>query len=718
MANVTTQKTYCRICEAHCGLEVDTNADHEVLAVRPDKTHPVSRGHVCVKGTALGALHHDPDRINHPLKKVDGTWQTIPWEQALSEIGGTLKRLRKTHGNRCLGHYTGNPTFFSAQNLLYSGALMESLGSPNLFASHSIDVNNKFFVSTEMYGLSTVQPIPDFDHCRFLMYLGSNPIVSQMSVVSLPRAMEALRGIVDRGGHVISIDPRRHETAARVGEHRFIRPGTDVWLLLAMTQVLTEEQPIDLDHLRGKVNGLDQFIAAASGWTPQRVATITGMAADDIRQLALDYAAADGAALYMSTGVNMGPFGSLSYWLVQGLSLITGNLDRRGGLIMPSGPADMLRLSRLLGLGTFDEHRTLVRGFGRVTGAFPVGTLAEEIETDHPQRIRGLIVSAGNPVHSVPGNQLREAFKRLDILVAIDIQMSETAGLADYVLPATDMLERSDYPVSHSLLMARPWAQYTEAVVPPLYERKPEWWIFSELARRAGASWFGLTPLSALPRLNHLLSMLPGLGPITPDHLLDLILRSGRQVNLKRLRANPQGLPLAPDQPGSFLGKRVPTADGRVNMAPASLLADLPRLVAMADAEPVADDKLQLIGRRQRGSHNSWMHNNPHINHDRGLQVLMHPSDAASRQIVDGGEAIIGNEKTLTLPVKLTADVMPGVIVVPHGWGHAGSGGNKARKLPGGNINEVLPDARNHLEPVSGQAIMHGHRVSVRAVKR
>ena len=530
--------------------------------------------------------------------------------------------------------------------------------------------------------------------------------------------MDALQGIVDRGGRVISIDPRRHETASRIGEHHFIRPGTDVWLLLAMTQVLTEEDPIDLDHLQGKVTGLDQFIAAASGWTPERVAAITGMAAEDIRQLALDYAASDGAALYMLTGVNMGPFGSLSYWLVQGLSLITGNLDCRGGLIMPSGPADMLGLSRLLGLGILDKHRTLVRGFGRVTGAFPVGTLAEEIETDHPERIRALIVSAGNPVHSVPGNQLREAFKRLDILVAIDIQMSETAQLADYVLPATDMLERSDYPISHSLLMARPWAQYTEAVVPAKFERKPEWWIFSELARRAGASWFGMTPLNALPRLNRLLSMLPGLGPITPDHLIDLILRSGRQVNLKRLRANPQGLPLKLDQPDSFLGKRVPTTDGLVNMAPASLLADLPRLVAMSAAGFVEDDKLQVIGRRERGSHNSWMHNNPHINHDGGLQVLMHPKDGEARQIVDGGEAVIGNEQTLSLPVKLTDDVMPGVIVVPHGWGHAGNGGNKARKLPGGNINDVLPDARDHLEPVSGQAIMHGHRVSVRAVKR
>ena len=714
MNSVTTYKTYCRICEAHCGLEVDTNADNKVVAVRPDKTHPVSRGHVCVKGTSLGALHHDPDRINHPLKKVAGQWQRISWQQALDQIGGKLKRLRKTFGNRCLAHYSGNPTNFSAQNLLYSGALMESLGSPNLFASHSIDLNNKFFVSTEMYGLSTVQPIPDFDHCRFLMYLGSNPIVSQMSVVSLPHVMESLQGIVDRGGRVISVDPRRHETARKVGEHRFIRPGTDVWLLLAMTQVLTAEQPVDLTHLQGKVVGLDQFIAAASRWTPERVAAITGMEAEDIRALALDYAAADGAALYMSTGVNMGPFGSLSYWLVQGLSLITGNLDRRGGLIMPSGPADMLRLSRLLGLGTFDQHRTLVRGFGRVMGAFPVGTLAEEIETDHKQRIRALIVSAGNPVHSVPGNQLQQAFKRLDLLVAIDIQMSETAQLADYVLPATDMLERSDFPISHSLLMSRPWAQYTEAVVPPLFDRKPEWWIFGELARRSGASWFGLTPLNALPRINRLLRFLPGLGPITPDHLLDLILRSGRQVNLKRLRANPQGLPLALHQPGSFLGKRVPTSDGLVNMAPASLLADLPRLIAMANTKSVVDDKLQVIGRRERSTHNSWMHNNEKINHDKGMEVLMHPSDAATRHIVDGGLVVIGNDQTLTLPVKLTKDVMPGVIVVPHGWGHAGNGGSKASRLAGGNINDLLPDARDHLEPISGQAIMLGHRLSVK----
>jgi len=708
-----TQKTYCRICEAHCGLDVTLDGE-TVVAVKPDKTHPVTQGYACIKGAALGELHHDPDRVNFPLKKVDGAWQRISWPQAIAEIGGKLKALQKTHGKRSIAHYYGNPTAFSMQNLLYSASFMQALGSPNIYASHSIDLNNKFHVADAMYGMVDVHPVPDFEHCEFFLCMGSNPMVSQMSVVAVTHVMDRLKAIEERGGRVVVVDPRRTETAQKLAEHHFITPGTDAWLLLGMAHVITQERPLDRDRVSTHARGLDTLIKAVSAWTPERVAPITGIPAEHIRELATAYAEARGGVLYMSTGVNMGPFGSIAYWLVQALSLITGNLDARGGLVFSQGAFDMSRLIKLMEGQPAQPPRTLKAGWEQVAGAFPVGALAEEIMLDHPERIRGLVVSAGNPLHSVPGNQLAGAFEHLDLLVSIDLYLSETAQQADYVLPATDMLERSDFPLSHLNFQAVPHAQYSPALVAPQFERKPESWIFSQLAQAAGAPLLGPTLMNGPARVNRLLDRLPGLRGLQVDDLLALLLRIGGKTTLAELKRNPQGISLPPPQPGNFLGRRVPSSDGQVDLAPESVVADLSRLEGAAAQYSYDPDHLRIIGRRERRSHNSWMHNNRRIKHDSGIHALMHPEDAQRRGIADGDLIELGDDKTLTLPVKLSTDIMPGVVCIPHGWGHRQSGLNKARTLPGDNINTVLPDAAANMEPVSGQAIIVSHRVTVR----
>ncbi|MGJ8668493.1 MAG: molybdopterin-containing oxidoreductase family protein [Oceanococcus sp.] len=708
-------KTYCRICEAHCGLEVDVDGE-QVVAVRPDKTHPVSKGFACIKGTAIGELHHDPDRINYPQKKVDGQWQRISWDQALKEIGGRVKDLRKRHGKRSVAHYFGNPTNFSMQNFLYSAGFMQALGSPNAFASHSIDLNNKFHVSKAMYGMLDVHPIPDLAHCNFFMCLGGNPQVSQMSVVSVTNIMDKLKAIETRGGRAVIIDPRRTETAKKLKEHHFITPGTDVWLLLGMLYVLVHELKINVSQARNYARGVDDFMQVAEGWTPERVADLTGISAATVRDLASAYAHADGAVLYMSTGVNMGPFGSLAYWLVQGMSLLTGNLDARGGLVFPQGAFDMTALVKTLEGQLDGGEKTLKDAWGKEAGAFPAPTLADEILIDHPERIRALFVSAGNPLHSIPGNRLKQAFEKLDLLVCIDIYRSETAQCADYLLPATDMLERSDFPISHLNFQVEPHAQYTPAVLPPKFERKPEWWIFTELALASGAPLLGSTLMNGLGWLLKHYNRLPGLPAYQPDVLLALLLKMGGQTSLSELKRMPQGLRLAATQGGSFLGKRVPTDDGMVDLAPPSVLADLPRLEASAQALQQQPEGLRIIGRRERRSHNSWMHNVPRIKHDGGIHVLLNPADAQNIGVTDGDAVELGTDTTVQLPVKLSDDIMPGVVCVPHGWGHAKSGLSKASALPGANINEALPDVRHHLEPVSGQAIMVSHTLQVRRV--
>ncbi|GLZ51984.1 molybdopterin-dependent oxidoreductase [Actinomycetospora sp. NBRC 106378] len=709
-------RTFCRICEVHCGLVVDV-VDEQVVKVRPDREHPVSQGYCCVKGLGLGALHHDEDRVDTPLKRVDGELVPIGWDQALAEIGARVRGLVDHHGARSVALYQGNPTFFSFAHTTMSAAFVEALGSPNVFASHSVDVNTKFHVSTEMYGLSLVHPVPDLSHVEMFVCLGTNPLVSQMSVITVADAAGVLQRISERGGRVVIVDPRRTETARRVGEHLPIRPGTDAYLLAAMLHVLAHEDDLDLARARRVARGVDEFVAAAAPWTPERAAAVTGIPAATIRELARAYAAADGAALYCSTGVNMGPFGSIAYWLIQGLNLLTGNLDRRGGLLVPRGAVDTVRLAGLIGLGRFDEHRTTDGRWHRVAGAFPVGALAGEITTDHPDRVRALFVTAGNPVHSVPGGELRDALPQLDLLVSVDLYRNETAAHADYVLPATDMLERSDFPASHQSLQVVPHAQWTPPVVAPLGERRTEWRIFSDLALAAGVRPWGTTAAHVLPWLDRLLARLPGRLRgrlrVGPDQVVALLLRWGRRTTLAELRRHPEGVLLPATEPGSFLGRRVATPDGLVDLAPADLLADLARLEA-AEADLARPGVLRLVGRRDRRSHNSWMHNNSHIRQPDGNSALLHPDDGAARGLDDGDLVEVSSPTgRITLPVSLTTDVAPGVVVVPHGWGHAATGPRRARALPGVNVNDVIPGGPAHLDPVSGQAVMLAHEVTV-----
>jgi len=711
-----TKRTYCRICEAHCGLTVEVDEKtQQIASVKPDRDHPLSKGYCCVKGLGSGAMHHDTARLDYPMKRVDGGFERITWGQALEEIGAKVRELRGRFGPRSIGLYTGNPTYFNFANILMSAGFIEALHSPNLFASHSVDNNNKLHVSTAMYGRSMVHPVPDLDHTQFIMCMGSNPVVSQMSMLQIPNALERLKSVEARGGRVIIVDPRRTETAQKVGEHVSIQPQTDAYLLMAMLHVIAHEDGIDLAAAKAVAHGVDEFVASASVWTPERVARITGIEAATIRELARAYRSADGAALYMSTGVNMGPFGSIAYWLLQGLNLITGNIDRRGGLLVPRGPFNTLKLAGWIGLGGFNEHRTLRGDWHQVAGCFPIAALPGEIDNDDPRRIRALFVSAGNPVHSMPnGSALAKALDKLDLLVSIDIYRNETSAYADYLLPATDMLERSDYPASHAMLQVTPHVQYTPAMVEPKHERRHEWRIFSDLAIACGAKpWGGLGNL--LPRVNQVLAHLPGNVELTPDHLLALLLRWGGQVTLDELQRNPGGIMLSPNEPGSFFGKRVPSDDGKVQLELPDVLADLPRLEAEESRLGPRAGRLVLIGQRDRRSHNSWMHSSPHIRQPDGNRALIHPDDAKALSIADGDEVEIGSAQgSIRVRARLSDQVRRGVVAVPHGWGHQNAPVARAAALAGANINEVIPGGVAQVEPVSGMSIMMGHAVTVR----
>lgn len=705
-----TKFTYCRICEALCGLEVTVDGD-QVLDVKPDRQHPVSKGFACVKGTGLGGLHHDPDRLKFPLKRVGERLEQISWEQALDEIGRKLADLRKAYGSRSLALYTGNPTFFNYKSFFFAEQFVDALGTPNLFASHSIDCNNKFDVAQRMFGLSTVHPVVDLSRVKRLMILGGNPAASQMSFIQAPNAIQRLKQITRRGGQVIVVDPRRSETAQQVGEHLSIRPGTDVYLLLSMLQVVLSEGRFDRAHVDRYMQGFDALKAAILPFTPELAAEPTGIAAERIRSIARDFSAEPGSALYMSTGVNMGPFGSVAYWALQCFNLVTGNVDREGGLLQPKGPFDLLSFTSALGVGK--RGRTTRDGkLHGVVDALPVGALADEILRDGPDKIRALIVSAGNPVHSVPGGRVSKALEQLELLVSIDIYPNETSRYAHYVLPATDMLERSDYPITTSLNQEIPVAHFTERMVEPAFERREEWEIFSELALRSGAPWTKPTLCHVFGGASRLMSRFAPGKKLEPDRMLALLFKLLGDVSLDELKRAPHGQLLPPAQAGSLLGKRIHTKSKKVELAPAALVADLARVSSMRDGFTSRADGLVMIGRREKRSHNSWMHNHRGIDQPASHSLVLHPADAEARGIGPQDRArVSGNGHAFEVPVEITDAIRPGVVALPHGWGHDDSQLSRAKSLGGGNANLLLPGEQ--LEPVSGQSIMLGHPVTV-----
>jgi len=707
-------KTFCRICEAHCGLEATVHTNGEIK-IKPDKSHPTTKGYVCIKGMSLGSLHTDPDRVNYPMKKVGNGWKQISWKQAISEIGAKTKALKKKYGSRCLGMYAGNPTFFNFKSILVAHEFIHALGSPNLFSSHSIDVNNKLYIRMKMYGSSVVTRVPDLKRTHFLMCLGTNPMVSQMSVFNIANAVGKLQDIEKRGGKVVIIDPRRTETADKVGDHVFIRPGTDIYLLLAMLNIFIETQKPNLDKHSEVAKNLEACLELARKWTPSKAAVLTGIPEDKIRQLTQNFMQAKGAAIYMSTGVNMGPFGAHAFWIAECLLFLSGNLDRKGGVLFGHGPFDTLALAQELGLGQEDEYATLKHGMKKVAGCFPSNTLADEILIDHPERIRALFVTSGNPVHAIPGSDLKAAMKALELVVCVDIYHSDTVDYADYLLPATDMLERSDIPMGWLTNQADPHLQYTKAVVPAKHERREEWEIFQQLAVACGAPAFANGACNNLAHINHWLSKIPfGDMRITPDKILKKLINEGGILAFNDLLENPQGVAMPEYKENNFIGKRVLTDDGKVDFGPQTLRDDLHRLDKEA-RRLLSEDGLLLIGKRDRRTHNSWMHNVPDINHPDTNHVIMHPDDARNRNIGEGDQVSLSGAKggQISLPVLISDEVMPGVIVVPHGWGQKTKAQRKAYAMNGENINDIIPGGSDHMDMVSGQAIMLSHKIKV-----
>ena len=714
--------SFCRICEATCGIRVRVR-DNRVVAIEPDREHVASRGYACIKGTRFAEVQHSPDRVLHPMKRVGDAWQRISWDDAIGEIGAKLRELVAAHGPDTLAHFMGSPAGATTLAPAIQQAFLSGLGTRQAYGVGSVDCNNKFRVNQEMYGSPFRLAFPDVPHARFLMLLGSNPSVSNTSLVHLPHSIGALRDVLRRGGRVVFVNPRRTETADAVGEHVAIRPDTDVYFLAAFVRELLLAGAGDDPRVAAHTAGLEELRRVVEPWTPERQEPVTGVPAARLRELAAAHRASGAAALYLSTGVNQGRHGTLCYWLLEAANAVSGNLDRRGGTLMGRGIVDMPAEAKRE--GRFERtDRTPVGSFPSVVDTWPVGVLADQILCDDPRRVTAMIVWASNPVLGCPNpsGRLERALRELELLVAIDVFRNETGDLAHYVLPSTTFLERADIPYAiQTLCGSQPvrYVHYTDPVLEAPPDVREEWWIYVKLAEACGVRLFGSRAADAFLRANARLahSRLHHLA-VKPGTLIGLVLaRAGVGGRRAQLRDHPHGKLLDPNRPGDFLGTdRVLTPDGRVQLAPAEFVRAARGLEADYERELAGRERLKLISKRERGSLNSWLRNAPGYAKERSNYLYLHPEDAARAGLAEGDRAEIASAfGRVVAPVRISDELMPRTAALPHGWGHARAQGLRvAREHAGVNSNLLAGDGVANTEALSGMSHLSGIEISVR----
>jgi anaerobic selenocysteine-containing dehydrogenase len=696
------------LCEAVCGLTVEVEGD-SVGSVRGDPDDPFSRGHICPKAAAIVDVQDDPDRIRAPQRREGGRWQAVSWQAALDEAGTRLADVQRKHGRSAVGVYLGNPTVHSYSALLATPFFNRALGTRARFSATSVDQLPHMLASLEMFGHQVLLPVPDVDRTRFFLVLGANPLASNGSLMTAGGISRRLDDLRKRGGKLVVVDPRRTETAAAADQHLAIRPGSDALLLLAMLHVLFEEQLTGLRHLAPFTDGLELLRDAAARFPPEGVAAHTGIGASAIRDLARDFASAPAAVAYGRVGTCTQEFGGLSAWLIVALNAVTGNLDREGGFMFATPAADLVALASRTGdRGHFDRWRSRVRGLPEFGGELPAAALAEEIDTPGKGRIRALVTFAGNPVLSTPnGARLDRALAGLEYMVSIDLYRNETTRHANLILPTSFGFERDHYDLAFYALAVRNAARYAKPLRPPPPGVRGDFQVLLDLAlavRRQGGGRPGWA-LGAWLRAARMLG---------ERRLLDLLLRFGpHRLSLRKLEKTPHGIdlgPLRPQLPARLGGRRL-------RLAPDVFLRDLDRLASVL-TKP-ATNGLVLIGRRALRSNNSWMHNSLRlVKGPPGCVLLMHPEDAAVRGLKKGESARVQSRVgSVEVPVDLTGDVMPGVVSLPHGWGHVRDGAalSVAAAHAGASLNDLTDE--QSVDALSGNAAFNGVPVTVTKVQ-
>lgn len=680
----------CNLCEAICGIEIEHD-EGRILSIVGDKLDPFSRGHICPKALALKDIYEDPDRLRRPMRKAGGAWKEIGWDEALDLTAGRLREIQQRYGNDAVAVYQGNPSVHNLGTILNSRDLLKALKTRNNFSATSVDQLPHHFASWAMFGHQFLIPVPDIDRTNFFLILGANPLASNGSLMTSPNIINRLNSIRNRGGKIVLIDPRRTETARVADEHLFIRPGSDAYLLLALINVLFEENLVEPGELAEHTDGIEALRDISSRFSPEDAAGRIGIGADDIRRLAREFAAAPSAVCYGRIGLSTQRFGGLCQWLINAINILTGNFDRAGGAMFTTPAFDLLMAAK--GGDIHGRWRSRVRGLPEFMGELPVAAMAEEMLTDGEGQIKALVTSCGNPVLSTPnGQRLDAALEQLEFMVSIDFYLNETTRHADLILPPVTNLESSHYDIVFNTFAVRNTAKYSS----PLFEKDPEgkhdWEIFQELVHRLnGGGELKLQP----PEVKL------GMGLMFGPHGL----------SLEKLKDNPHGIDLG--ELRSCMPGRLQTANKRINLAPEALVSDVERLMSAENG--ISEHPFALIGRRHLRDCNSWMHNYEVLvkGKDR-CTVMVNEADADRLGIVNGQPVKVSSRAgCVELPCEVTPNIAPGVVSIPHGYGHARGGTNVliAEAHAGVSINDLTDELA--LDELTGNAAFSGVRVKL-----
>ncbi len=726
VSNVEQQLHYstCTLCEAMCGIEVATKG-RQILSIKGDKDNPFSQGYSCPKASALKDLYDDPDRLKQPVKRVsleggESEWEEITWDEAFDLVANNLHSIQQAHGNNAVGVYLGNPNAHNMGSILFGPYFYRALKSHNRYSATSVDQLPHHIVSRRLFGHISQIPIPDIDHTQHFMIIGGNPLASNGSIMTVPNVKKRLKAIQKRDGKVVVIDPKRSETADISCEHHFIRPGSDVLLLLAMLHVLFEKQLHKMDAILPYAEDIKEVENYVKDYSPQKVSEATGISASHITQLVTDFCDADSAVCYGRMGASVQAFGTLTQYLIMLFNMLTGNLDKRGGMMFTQPAADVLPVS---GKGSMGGFTSRVRGLPAFAGEYPVACLAEEILTPGEGQIKAMVIGAGNPVVTTPNaEQLDKAFSELDFMVAVDFYVTETSRHADVILPPVTALERDHYDIVFHNFAVRNFATYSEAAVEIDEDQLTDWQIYLSLAER----------LDALNGKNT--AHYAALWDKQPKGVVDDLLKAGlyggkprsadeeafaysnfaadesqvRGLSLEALKAHPHGIDLGPLQPS--LPEALFHEDKKIHLDFDYFMSDLDRVNKYFFDVENQEKSMVLIGRRHIKTNNSWLHNSPRmVKGNNRCTLQLHPDDAKAHGIEDGDKVSVKSRVgQLTVEAEITDAIMPSVVSIPHGWGHNKKGIklSVASQTPGVNTNILTDDLQ--VDELSGNAVLNG----------
>lgn len=682
----------CNLCEAICGIEI-VHEDRKILSIAGDKLDPFSRGHVCPKALALKDIYEDSDRLRGPVRRVGGEWREIGWDEAFDEAASRLSDIQERYGRDAVAVYQGNPTVHNLGTILNSRELLKALKTRNNFSATSVDQLPHHFASWTMLGHPFLIPVPDIDRTHYFLILGANPLASNGSLMTSPDIINRLNAVKGRGGKIVLIDPRRTETARVADEHLFIRPGSDAYLLLAFINVLFAEGLVDPGRLAEFIDGVEIMRDVSSRCAPKGAESATGIQSDEIRRLAREFAVSGAAVCYGRIGLSTQRFGGLCQWLINAINILTGNFDRSGGAMFTTPAFDILMAAK--GDEIHDRWRSRVRGLPEFMGELPVATMAEEMLSDGEGQIKALVTSCGNPVLSTPnGRQLDVALEKLEFMLSIDFYINETTRHADIILPPVTNLESPHYDIVFNTFAIRNTAKYS----PPLFEKdadaKYDWQIFQELVHRLNG-------------------VAGELKPEPPEVKLSMGLMFGNHgLSLEKLQENPHGIDLGELQP-CFPG-RLQTANKRIDLAPEILVADVDRLMA-SSGESNPEYPFSLIGRRHLRDCNSWMHNYEILVKGKNrCTVFVNEADAAGLGVSNGQTVKVASRAgSVELPCEITTTIGPGVVSIPHGYGHDRSRTKVsiATEHAGVSINDLTDELV--LDELTGNAAFSDVRVRI-----